>query len=57
MLEMRMGGHVSLFRVVRDGACILMMTAVILISATSAEAGATNRDKEAQATKMCPVWS
>src|ERR1700722_10209441 len=39
----------SLFRVVRGGACVLMIAAVTLISATSAEAGTTNGDKEALA--------
>jgi hypothetical protein len=37
----------SLFRVVRGGACILMITAVTMISAISAEAGTTNGDKQA----------
>jgi len=43
----RWGGHMSLFRIVRGGACVLMITAVTLISATSAEAGTTSGDKEA----------
>ena len=37
----------SLLRVARGGACILIIAAVTLISITSAEAGTTNGDKEA----------
>jgi Host cell surface-exposed lipoprotein len=39
----------SLVRVVRGTACILMIAAVALISVTSADAGTTNGDKEALA--------